>query len=165
MLSDWRIRLRSLLRRTTAERDLDDEVRFHLERETEKLVAAGVSPQEALRRARLRFGGAEQIKEDCRDARGVRVADEILRDLRHGARALAGRPGFTLVVVLTLALGIGANTAIFSLIDALLLRSLPVPHPEQLVTVESGSDTDTPWTYPIWDQIRQRPQLFAKAMA
>src|SRR5438094_8690567 len=89
----------------------------------------------ALRRARLEFGGVEQMKEASRDMRGAARLESILHDLRYAIRSLKSRPAFTLTVIATLALGIGANTAIFTLVDALMLRPLPVRHPEQLVIV------------------------------
>ncbi|MGH7677658.1 MAG: ADOP family duplicated permease, partial [Gemmatimonadaceae bacterium] len=122
MFADLRFRLRALLRRDVLERELDDELRFHLERETDKLMRAGFTRAEAERRARISFGGLDRIKDDSRDARGVDVIESIQQDLRYAWRGLASRPGFTLSIVLTLALGIAANTAMFGIVDRLLFR-------------------------------------------
>jgi predicted permease len=125
LLSELRIRLRGLFRRGRVERELDDELRFHLERETEKHVAAGVPREEAARRARLAFGGVEGIKDDTRDSRGLVFFDTMAQDLRYAIRGLRARKAFTLGVVLTLGLGIGANATMFGIVDRLLFRA---PH-------------------------------------
>jgi predicted permease len=127
--------MRALFRRQDAETELDDELRAHFDHQVNKYVQSGLAPEEAKRRATLEFGGLDQVKEECRDARGVRFIETTIQDLRYGFRQLRRNPGFTAVAVLTLALGIGANTAIFSFLDALLMRSLPVAHPESLVVL------------------------------
>ena len=127
------LRLRSLFRRAQADKELDDELRDHLERRTEEYAAKGMTQEEAHRRAQIELGGIEQSKEKCRDTRGVNWIRDLIQDLRYGLRMLRKSRGFAAVAIATLALGIGANTAIFSVLDALLLKTLPVQHPERLV--------------------------------
>jgi len=122
--SDVRFRLRALFRRAEVERELDDELRFHLEHEAAKHERYGVPREEAERRARLTFGGFDRVKEDTRDARGVQALENAMRDLRYAVRGLRTHPGFTLAVVTTLALGIGANAAMFGVVDRLMFRPL-----------------------------------------
>ena len=150
-----------LLRRDRLDRQLDAELRDHVERQVADYVAGGMPEAEARRRARLEFGGLDRVKEECRDARGTRWLEDAGQDLRYALRLLGASPAFTAVAVLSLALGIGANTAIFSLVNSLLLRSLPVAHAERLVLLDGGS-----WTNPIWEQIRDRQDdLFDGATA
>ena len=128
--------LRAVADRLRTEREMDAELRFHIEAFAEDLVRRGWSGEEALRRARIEFGGIERAKEECRDARGVNFVETLLEDLRFAFRMLRKSPGFTTVGVLTLALGIGANTAIFSLTDQAVLRWLPIKIPEQLFELQ-----------------------------
>src|SRR5919197_1857116 len=123
------LRFRSLFRRSRVEQELSDEVRFHLEKLVDENVAKGMKPEEARYAALRELGGVEQIKEECRDMRRVNYIENLVQDLLYGLRQLRRNPGFTTVAVLTLALGVGANTAIFQLLDAVRLRSLPVPNP------------------------------------
>src|SRR5713226_3105439 len=129
------LRLRSLLRRPRVERELDDELRFHLEQQVEENIAAGMSSEEARYAARRSIGGLAQIKEGCRDMRRVNFVEELLQDLRYSGRALRRNPGFTTVAVLTLALGIGAVTSVFSVVDATLLRPLPYPQSSRIMEI------------------------------
>lgn len=131
------LRLRSLFRRAQADHELDDELRDHLEQKTEEYIAQGMTQQKAHRRARLDLEGIEQTKEKCRDARRVNWIQDTVQDLRFGLRMLGKSPGFTAVAVLTLALGIGANTAIFSVIENVMFRPLPFSEADRIVRVYS----------------------------
>ncbi len=134
----WWLRLQSLVNRARVEGDLNDEIRDYLEREMEREIAAGWSPEEARRRARSALGGIERLKEDCRDARGVRWLEDFFSDLRFACRTLRKAPLFTLAVVAALALCIGFNAAIFAVVDAALFRPLPFPDQGRLVSVTEG---------------------------
>src|SRR6266699_2658269 len=130
-------RLRSWMRVTLLpsrmESEMDTELRFHLEAYAEDLIRSGVPRQEAMRRARLEFGGFERAKEECREARGVNAIESLIQDLRFGLRMLRKSPTLTLTVVLTLAIGIGGNTAMFTVIRAVLLKPLEYRDPDKLV--------------------------------
>ncbi|HWF08266.1 MAG TPA: ABC transporter permease [Bryobacteraceae bacterium] len=130
-------RLRSLFRRDDVESDLSEEIALHLDMETEDLVRQGRSREAARREARIRLGGIDKTKEDCRDARGIRLLENLLRDARYGIRGLAHTPGFT--AVLSLAVGIGANTAIFSVVNGVLLKPLPFPNADRLLSVSHSA--------------------------
>ena len=169
MFSRLMVRLRALVRRAEMDRELDEEVRFHLDREIEENVRRGMTPEEARRAAMMSFGGVEGIKEECRDVRGLRLVEDLSQDVRYGARVLLKSPGFSLVAVLTLALGIGASTAIFSVVNALLLRALPYRNADRVVIVweenrprENHMNTVSPANFLDWkDQAQSFDEMAA----
>jgi putative ABC transport system permease protein len=170
MFNDVMLRLRSLFRRKTVESEMDEELRFHFEKQVEKLVRSGIAPAEARRRARLEFGGIDQVKEEYREARGISFLETLVQDIRYGLRILGRTPVITFVAILSLALGIGANTAIFSLIDTVMLRMLPVQKPEELIQVlrkspRAGSEPTSSFTNPLWEQVRDHQDIFSGAFA
>jgi putative ABC transport system permease protein len=140
MLNRLRLRLRALFHKSKLEEELDDEVRFHLEREIEENIARGMRPEEARVAAMRSFGGVERVKDETRDVRGIRLLEEIWQDLRYSARMLLKNPGFTLIAVITLALGIGANTTIFSVVNAVLINPFPYPAGNRLMTLYTTRD-------------------------
>jgi len=142
---------------------LDKELRFHVAQQIDAYVAAGMAREEAERRANLEFGGVEQVKEECRESRSTYAAATALRDLGYALRLVRRNPAFSAVAVLSIALGIGANTAIFSIIEALLLRSLPVPHPERVLQVRlvAGGRSGDSFSYPMIRALSERKDVFA----
>jgi len=159
MLSDLLHRLRAFFRHDTVERELDEEVSFHLEQQVDVYLRAGLSRDEAVRRARLEFGGLDQIKEAHRDARGIGFLSHLGRDLHHGLRQFRRSPGFSALAVLCLGLAIGVNTSIFGVLNSVLLRPMPVQEPERLVVV-SRNDTPT-FSYPTYRDFRDRSRTLS----
>jgi predicted permease len=163
------MRCRSLFGRPRLEDEMGDELRFHLEEQIRENIAAGMSPDEARRAALADIGGLDQVKEACRDSRGVTLVENAWRDLRYAWRVLARTPVFMAVAILSLALSIGANTAIFSFLNAVLLKALPVSEPHRLVIVahhsdQLGWDINT-FGYPIYRELARQMRSFSAAMA
>jgi predicted permease len=150
------IKLRALGQRRAVKQEIDEELRFHIEQRTAENIAAGMSPEEAAREARKRFGNVQTVREQCREGRGASFGEATLQDLRFGLRMLRKNPGFTTVAVLTLGLGIGANTAIFGLMDHVMLRLLPVRNPQELSVVERR------FSYPHYERIRDLNKVFSE---
>ncbi len=174
MWNDLAHRLRALVRRKAVEDEMDEELHFHFERQVEKYVASGLARFEAVRKARIDFGGVESVKEECRDARGVRAFETLVQDVRYALRMWRRNPGFTVVAALSLALGIGANTAIFSVLDEVLLRSLPVKNPRELAVVSLSSSSriarefwggDAPMSYRLYRTLRDSNAVFSGVLA
>jgi len=167
-------RLWGFLRRHALDRQLDEELNFHLEMETEANRKRGMSPSEAACATKRAFGGAEQVKEIYRERRGLPMIELLLKDLQYGLRMIRRSPAFTAVAVLSLALGIGANTAIFTLIDAVMLRSLPIRSPNQLVAVgdvsrpmalRNGGPMMDIFSYPLYQRLRDENRVFSGLLA
>jgi putative ABC transport system permease protein len=154
----WPLRLRSLLKRNRVEQDLSEELQFHVEQKTQEYAAGGLRIEQAREKARREFGGLEQSKENCRDARRVSYIQDFLQDLSFGLRILRNSPIFALVAILTLALGVGANTAIFSVVHGVLLRPLPFSKQDQLMMLwekdKEGTRSNTSWaTFMDWKRM------------
>lgn len=164
MLTDLAHRMRSMFRSRRVDAELNEEIRFHLDALTETHVRQGLPRSEAERQARLAFGGVDQVKEAHRDARGIAFADHLQRDVRQSFRQIRRTPGFAAVAILCLGLGIGVNTTIFSMVNAVMLRPLAVVDPERVVAITRGEETA--WAYPVFEDLRERARtLDAMAMA
>src|SRR5262245_26736532 len=165
MLDKVRLRLRSLCRHSNVDSELEAELRFHLDQLIEENVSSGMPPEEARRAARRMIGGIAQWKEECRDMRRVNFVEDLVQDIRYTLRSLAKSPGFTAVVVATLALGIGANTAIFTIVHAVLLRPLDYPKPDQLICLTAESPAigaaGNALSAPEYTEFRRMNQSFA----
>jgi predicted permease len=165
----------NLLRRESVESEMDEELRRHMESRAEDLVRSGVPRAEARRRSRIEFGSSEKFKEECREERGGFWLETLWSDVRFGLRMLRKSPGFTMIAILTIALGIGANTSVFSAMNTVLLRSLPLPHPEQLVHLVlpndqpagawNTGDGDTSFSEPVFEELRKQKSVFSDLMA
>jgi hypothetical protein len=164
-----RLRLRSLFRHARADAELDAELRFHREELVQENLRAGMTLQEARRAASRAFGGGSQLREECRDMRQISVVESVAQDLRHAVLGLAKSPAFTTVVVLTLALGIGGATAVFSVFQGVLLAPLPYEKPEQLVRFYQEelliASSRTRVTAPHFKEIRDRATSFQDVAA
>jgi hypothetical protein len=162
-----RLRLRALLRPKRVEQELDEEFQFHLEQRIQTGIERGLAPEEARAEALRALDNISLRKEECRDMRGLNFVDNLAQDLKYAIRTLRKGPLFTAVAIVSLALGIGANTAIFSVMDVLLLRPLPVKAPDQLRLV-SLSRKEKPrysFNYPMFELIRDRNEVFSHTFA
>ncbi len=157
------LRLRSLFRRSQADQQLDDELRDHLDLATSEYIAQGLEPEAARRRARMDLGGLEKVKAECRDTRGTNTIENFLMDLRFGLRMLRKSLGFSTIAILTLALGIGVNTAVFTALDALVLRPRAVADPDRLAFVfrATSDDRHGRFSYPDYLYYRDHSKSFS----
>lgn len=174
MLTDLLFRVRALFNRKRMEHDLEAEVQFHLDRLTEKHMGDGLGRAQAARRARIDLGGITQIKEECRESWGVSVLETLARDVNYALRVLGKNPGFSTVVVLNLAMGIGATSAIFMLMDAVMLRPLPVSDPASLYRIGDGDEGGTEgglqgrwgmFTFPLYERLEGATPEFEEVTA
>jgi predicted permease len=167
MLSDLLYRLRALFRGKEMNAEVDEELRYHLEREAEKYRRSGTSSEDASRRARVAFGGRTQVEQQCRDSRGTKFFEDLLQDLHYAMRSFAKTPGLTALIVLSLAIGIGANTAIFSITSTLLLKPLPYPAPNRIAILwlrSPGIGIPQDWPSPgQYDDIVTQNHVFEDA--
>ena len=158
LLTDLGERLKALVFRRRQERELQEEFLFHVERETAERIRLGAAPEAARREARLAFGGVEQYKEAVRDARGIRPLEDLGADLRYAVRSLRRNPGFTVTIVLVLGLGLGSSTAVFSIMDSVVLAELPYPDPGRLVVVSEKNSPTNIWNISTADAVAIREQ-------
>jgi macrolide transport system ATP-binding/permease protein len=162
-LARFRKIFQSLFRRQKIEGDLDAELQYHLEQEIESGIQGGLSPEDAKLAAQRLVGSVPLYKEECRDAWGIGVVENLMRDLRHAARMLRRTPLFTVVAIIMLALGIGANTTVFTFVENILLRSLPVRDPQQLAVLNWGEMLNL--SYPNYVDFRDRNKVFSSLAA
>src|SRR5262245_5654441 len=167
MLSRIKLALRALLRRANLERELDEELRYHIGQQAEQNIRMGMEPEEARAAALKAFGGVEQAKEHSRDARGVKWLEDIWQDLLYGVRMLLKRPGFTVVAVVTFALGIGTNTVIFSTVYLMMFQPLPYPNAERLAVISQTSrqEVESGVSYPDFSVWKNRNPVFERMAA
>jgi hypothetical protein len=172
-LSELVRRLWMLMRRQQFDADLKEEMRLHVELREQEQIQAGLSPREARQAASRRFGNATVLKEKSHTAWGWDWLESFVQDIGYGSRAMLRSPALTIVALLSLALGIGANTAIFSLLDAVMLRSLPVRDPDQLILLGKGNTSGITddfartqlYSYPFYRQMREENQVFSATAA
>ncbi|HXF26511.1 MAG TPA: permease prefix domain 1-containing protein, partial [Bryobacteraceae bacterium] len=161
--------IRALFRKDRTERDMDEELRAYLDESVKNKMRSGMSRDEAVRAARVEMGSMSAVKEEIRAAGWESTVEAVWQDLRYAVRVLRKNRGFTVIAVLTLALGIGANTAIFSLIDTVMLRLLPVASPDELVQVRirdpRWAEAKGAFTNPLWEQLRNRQNVFSDVFA
>src|SRR5690349_16291503 len=165
-LKDLKLRVRSLLGRNRAEQELDEELAFHLELETRKLIDQGVTPAEARTRALARFGSATLAADQCRDERGTAVIDNTIRDVQYALRTFAKAPLAALTIVITVAIGLGVVAVVFTVLNALIFRVDQVPDVDRMYSVErTGNDGRSLWTRPMFEAMRSGTHVFADAYA
>lgn len=170
MLSDLRYRLRALFHRTEVEGELDEELRLHFDHQVEKYVRAGLTHREAVRKTRIVFGGTDQVKEECREARGLATAETLVQDMRHALRLWAKNPGFALAAITAIGLGIGVNAAVFTITNAALFKTLPYERSGHIVYVlgsQPGCELpcDTGRSYPDFREFQAQAKSFEALVA
>src|SRR6201984_2433029 len=159
--------LKNWFSRKKWEQDANEELRFHLEQQTAANIAAGMSPEDARRQAALQFGAVEGVKEDCREQRSAYWFESLVADLRYALRSLRKSPAFAAIAILTLALGIGANTAIFTVVNAVFFHPVPVKDPSRLVQLFTADQRRSfgvnvfPFSFPNADDVQRRAQSFS----
>jgi hypothetical protein len=160
LLDSLRFRVAALFHHSEMNAEMEEELRSHIEHRADDLERSGLSRAEALRRARIEFGGLERVGEECHEAAGGNLGGTLFRDLQFAFRLLRKSPGFTVVAVLTLALAIGANTVVFAALNAIILRPLNVPRADSLYSIHRISDNSANWSYPNYLELRDRNRSF-----
>ena len=165
--SDLRLRLRALLFHRRAEDELDEELQFHLAMQTRKNLGSGMNAVDARREVRLQFGGVEQVKEECREARGLQIVETTFRDVRYALAGFRRTPGFAWTVIATIALGLGLNTALFTILNAYVFQPLKVRDPHRLYefswTERAGGEARFSWTR--FQEFRENNPAFEEVAA